>query len=190
MSTQTKPQTTGTKLFYPGDDQMTHFKRKNRAPKPTNLRKGLSPGSVVIILAGRFKGRRVVFLKQLKSGLILVTGPYKINGVPLRRINQAYIIPTSTTVSLEGVDVSKVEDEFFARKNVAQPKQKTEESAFFKGEAELSEADKKAIQEKRKGQSGFDTALIANVKKVEHLKSYLSKRFSLRSGQLPHMMKF
>lgn len=178
-----------TKLFYPGDDEKIHFKRAGKAPKQTRLRKALTPGSILIILAGRFKGRRVVFLKQLKSGLLLVTGPYKLNGVPLRRINQAYVQPTSTTVSLTGVDASKIDDEYFARKRTA-PAKKTEESAFFKGETELSDAAKKAIQEKRTTQAKFDTALLENVKKVEHLKSYLTKRFSLRSGQLPHLLKF
>ena len=186
----TKAQGTATKLFYAGDDEKTHFVRAHRAPKPTKLRKGLTPGSIVILLGGRFKGRRVVFLKQLKSGLLLVTGPYKINGVPLRRVNQAYVQPTSTSVSLDGVDASKIDDAYFARKRVAQPKQKSDESSFFKGEAVLSEDAKKAIQEKRANQTKFDTALLANVKKVEHLKSYLSKRFSLRSGQLPHLLKF
>lgn len=184
----TKAQGT-TKLFYAGDDEKTHFKRAGKAPKPTKLRKGLTPGSVLIILAGRFKGRRVVFLKQLKSGLLLVTGPYKVNGVPLRRINQAYVQPTSTTVSLTGVDASKIEDEYFARQKTG-PAKKGDESAFFKGEAELSEAAKKAIQEKRTTQAKFDSALLENVKKVEHLKSYLSKRFSLRSGHFPHLLKF
>jgi len=36
--------------------------------------------------------------------VLLVTGPFKVNGVPLRRINARYVIATSTTVDLKGVD--------------------------------------------------------------------------------------
>lgn len=104
-----------TVQFYPGDDVYTPFKRANKVPQPTKLRASITPGTILIILSGRFRGRRVIFIKQLDSGLLLVTGPYKINGVPLRRVAQAYVIPTSTTVSLNGVNADSINDDFFKR---------------------------------------------------------------------------
>ncbi len=101
--------------MYPSDDIKSKPVKTSRIPKITKLRKSITPGTILIILSGRFKGRRVVFLKQLQSGLLLVTGPYQVNGVPLRRINQSYCIATSTKVDLNGVSLNEIEETHFKK---------------------------------------------------------------------------
>lgn len=133
--------------MYPADDVKVHPVRESKKPKITKLRQSIVPGTVLIILAGRFKGKRVVFLKQLESGLLLVTGPYEVNGVPLRRVNQAYVIETSSKVELKGVNADNITDAYFRKPKIA--KAKAEGKTFFVKATEKSEEDLKNIKLKK-----------------------------------------
>jgi large subunit ribosomal protein L6e len=125
-----------------------------------------------------------VFLKALDSGLLLVSGPYKINGVPLRRVNQAYCIATSTKVDIAGVDVSALDDAYFSKDK---DDKKEGEEAFFAGDApkpavvsDLRKSDQKKV----------DDVLVKAVAAVPMLEGYLAEHFSLSSSDKPHLMKF
>jgi large subunit ribosomal protein L6e len=107
--------------------------QSRKTARPAKPRASLQPGSVVILLAGRFRGKRVVLLKHLPQGVLLVTGPFKVNGVPLRRVNARYVIATSTKVDISGLDESVLnkasEDGYFTKDKAAK---KVGEDAFFK----------------------------------------------------------
>jgi large subunit ribosomal protein L6e len=126
----------------------------------------------------------VICLKALESGLLLVSGPYKINGVPLRRVNQAYVIATSTTVDVTGVDVATFSDEYFARSKDA-PKEAEEE--FFAGDAPKPAvvSDQRKLDQKK-----VDDVLLEAVGAVPMLEAYLAAQFSLSANDKPHLMKF
>eukprot|EP00932_Pfiesteria_piscicida_P015483 SRR837773.2773.p3 GENE.SRR837773.2773~~SRR837773.2773.p3 ORF type:complete len:190 (+),score=96.51 SRR837773.2773:27-572(+) len=145
------------------------------------LKRGVEPGSVLILLAGRFRGRRVVFLKQLESGLLLVTGPYAVNGVPLRRVNQRMCIATSTKVDVKGADCKAITDAYFAREKKAAKKG---EDAMFAAGAAKSEHP----AEKKAGQKKLDESIVKGMQ--ADVKSYLKARFSLSANMYPHELKF
>ncbi|KNC85318.1 large subunit ribosomal protein L6e [Sphaeroforma arctica JP610] len=171
--------------FYATEDTPRPLVNRKHA-KAAKLRASITPGTVLICLSGPNRGKRVVFLKQLASGLLLVTGPFKINGVPLRRINQAYVIATSTSIDISGVSVAdKFDDAYFARPSTGAT-EKSEKKFFATGDKE-----KKAPAASRvSDQKEVDSAIISAIAKEPMMKSYLAATFSLKKGQYPHLMKF
>lgn len=168
--------------FYPTDDVSKPL-AANHVHKPTKLRASITPGTVLILLAGRFKGKRVICLGQLPSGLLLVTGPFKLNGVPVRRVNQAYAIATSTKVALPKLDLSKFTDSYFTAAEAKKSK-KGEKEFFTSADAKKTELATTYIA----NQKTLDSALLPALS--AELKGYLSSRFTLRDGDRPHLMKF
>ena len=171
------------KNWYPVSNLKSHFKRQCKAPKASHISAPLTPGQVVIILSGRFRGRRVVYLKKLESNLLLVTGPYKYNGVPLKRVNAAYVLPTNTKLNINAEIAKNVNDKFFDRVDI----ERTKEEDFF----EDKEKKKGRISEdKKKLQTEVDTEVKKAGDGVPMMKEYLRNRFALKNGDKPHLMKF
>ncbi|CAD6578977.1 MAG: hypothetical protein TREMPRED_002317 [Tremellales sp. Tagirdzhanova-0007] len=169
--------------FYPSED-VRRPRVSRKIPGKAILRSSITPGTVLILLAGRFSGRRVVCLKQLPSGLLLVTGPFKLNGVPLRRVSQAYVIATSTKVDVSSVSIPEsVNDSYFSKSKTA----KTSKEGEFFGENK----EKKTLSEERKSeQKTVDGSLMNMIKKVDNLSKYLRASWGLSKSDRFHELKF
>lgn len=172
--------------YYEADDVKVPYPSRKNFKKPAALRSSITPGTVLILLAGRFRGKRVVFLKRMeKSGLLLVSGPYKINGVPLRRVNQSYVIATSTKLDISKVKVPEhIDDAYFARVNTNPPK---DDAGMIKPETKI---DAQWLEKRKADQKTIDSELMKAVKAVGDMDKYLNAKFSLTKGQAPHEMKF
>merc|ERR1719447_1934214 len=171
--------------FYPTEDKPRKLKnhQKSFSQHKRNLRASITPGTVLILLAGRHKGKRVVFMKQLNSGLLLVNGPYHSNGCPLRRINQKYVIATKTKLDIKGVKIpARVNDEYFKRQK--SQKQKQGEGDIFDNKKEVYAAS----EERKEDQSAVDRQILDVIRKLPEKKlmfGYLGAMFSLSNNQFP-----
>ena len=119
--------------WYNGEEKK---ERKGCPQNPTKLRHNIKAGQVLVVLSGRFRGKRVVFIKQLESGYILVTGPYKVNGVPLMRLPQKHTLTTSKVIDIAGVNSGNVTDAYFNKDKKA--KGSKEEQFFQDGKAKVN----------------------------------------------------
>jgi len=177
--------------FYSTEDKPRKLvtNKKSFSTHKHTLRASITPGTVLILVAGRHAGKRVVCLKQLKSGLLLVSGPFKLNGCPLRRINQIYVIATRTKVDLSKVNLPEnLEDAFFNRIKAKKAK-KTDAAEIFDTKKEVY----KVNEERKAAQVNVDKQLLTAIKghaDKRVLVSYLKTKFALTNKQYPHKLKF
>jgi len=183
---EVKPSKGKEPRYYPAEDLPTKSKHPKPVANPPKIRASITAGTILIILAGRFRGRRAVCLKVLKSGLLLISGPYKINGIPLRRVNPRYVIATSTKLDVSSVDVSSITDEYFTKEKAAS---KEGEEEFFYADDDAKPA---TVSDTRKAdQKKVDDVLLKIVADTDPLlKGYLRSYFTLKKSDRPHKMVF
>jgi len=180
-----------SKSFYPTEDlPKKRVGRHNFKKTVKKFKKGLEPGRVVIVVAGRHRGKRVVVLKTLDSGLLLITGPWALNQCPLRRMHQQYVIVTSTKIDVSGVKLpDNLNDDYFKRKKQGK-KKGPDGSLIFKERVKRFEPNK----QRKKDQIEVDKQIFAAINKSGQdkflLRAYLGSYFRLRQGVLPHKLKF
>lgn len=179
--------------FYPTQDKLPkHAHHKTFSKHVRHTRPNLTPGTVLILLAGRHSGKRVVLVAVLPSGLLLVTGPFAFNSTPLRRVSQRFVIGTSTKVDLGDFKLPEHLNDSYFKKN----KKSTKRSVKRKEGEDIFAAKKEKYvpsAQRKEDQKTVDASVIAAIGKREDkktLRDYLKATFGLRSSQYPHRLHF
>ncbi|BHF83566.1 60S ribosomal protein L6 [Sparganum proliferum] len=184
--------------------EKTKLSRAHRqADKPSKgvrrwkLRASLrKPGTVVILLAGRHRGKRAVCVgRHAHSGLLLITGPYSVNGIPVRRVHPDYVLATKTVIRLSNFRIPKRlhSKSYFARSKPSRKDllKKAAENIFVDKASEKSAY--KVSDERKKDQVTIDKQVLQAIRRSPSHKllfGYLKSTFSLSKHDYPHKMVF
>ena len=128
--------------------------------KSTDLKRG----TVLILLSKKLLGKKVIMIGNTDSGLLVVTGPFSINGVSIRRVNPRYTIESGAHINLDKLNLFVLNDEYF------ETLKKTRNSDF-------QSKNYKYVLSHRIRQNYIDSYIMNSLKKNFFLRAYLKTGF-------------
>lgn len=148
-------------------------------------------------MGGAHRGKHAVVLKVLDSGLLLVTGPHKINGLPLRRVHQMFTIVTSTKIDLSNLNLpAELQKDSYFRRPSERKTRGARGAKTAENDANIfskRRVDYQLTQSRKDDQIKVDKQVLEAIKKHperQFLVPYLASHFYLKNKQYPHKMKF
>lgn len=157
------------RLYIPDDTpEFVERYRKTTARKPRTARTDLARGMVVVVLEGVFASRRVIYLGGLGDNLALCVGPKSINNIPLFKIDERYLLATSTVLEIGNVDVDEKNAVLTERDVYTTPMS-----------VEMTDSERK-----------LDEELTRAVRNVEFMKTYLCEPFEVDGSRNFYSLKY
>lgn len=148
--------------MYESEDVPKYIEKymKKLAKKAQRTRRtDLETGMITVVCEGIYESKKVFYLKGLDNNLVICAGIRDVNGVPFFKIDESYLLATSTKIPVNINEITVKENEV--------PLITKDKSIEI---MEVDYSDK---------MNQIEKSLLEEVKKVDFLKSYLSAPFEI-----------